>query len=114
VSALDYDRMVLDPRDLSYERQVAQLEAEGWELEEPTGPEQASTFRYLKRHRRFAEIERLFEVRGQKLRLRREDDGTWTASVAPPPLRASFTEDPEATWATPLEAAEAAWRQFGD
>jgi hypothetical protein len=113
VSALDYDRTVLDPRDLSYERQLAQLEAEGWELEDASGSDQPSTFRYLRRHRRIAEIERLFEERGQKLRLRREDDGTWTAGAVPGALSSSSAVDPEATWATPLEAVEAAWEQFG-
>jgi hypothetical protein len=111
VSALDFDRMTLDPRDLSYERQLAQLETEGWELEEAAGPEESGRTRYLRRHRRIGDIERLFEANGRKLRLSRDDDGVWTAEVLPRPISAG--PDSEITAATPLEAAEAAWQELG-
>jgi len=111
VTALDYDRTTLDPRDLSYHGQLAELEASGWELDEGAGAE-AGTFRYLRRHRRIGDIDRLFEEKGRKLRFRREADGTWTAEVLPKPLSGN-PEDTEVTAATPLEAAETAWERFG-
>jgi hypothetical protein len=114
MSALDFDRTTLDPRDLSYERQFAQLESEGWELEDGGGgsSDESSTFRYFRRHRRITEIERLFKEKGQRLRFNHEDDGTWTVAVLAGPLPDSSTEQ-EAGGATPQDAAEAAWVQFG-
>jgi len=110
VSALDFDRTTLDPRDLSYERQFAQLESEGWELED--GADDSSTFRYFRRHRRIGEIEQLFREKNRRLRFRHEDDGTWTAAVLSGPIPDSST-DHEAGAMTPQDAAEAAWMQFG-
>jgi hypothetical protein len=112
VSALDYDRTTLDARDLSYEGQLIELEARGWELDEAASAGQATT-RYLRRHRRIGEIEGLFELSQQRLRLHREDDGTWTVAVLPRPLAEEPTEGPPETWPTALEAAEAAWQRFG-
>jgi hypothetical protein len=108
---LDFDRTTLDSRDLSYARQLAALETEGWELEDTVGADGTERFRYLRRHRRIGEIERLFETKGQKLRFSRDDDGVWTGEVLPRPLSAGAAED--IATATPLEAAEAAWHQFG-
>jgi hypothetical protein len=111
VSALDFDRTTLDPRDLSYEGQLAELEADGWELDDTgAGP---GTLRYLRRHRRIAEIERVFVDKGRRLRYRREADGTWTGWFVPRPIGEDEMLDPDATGSTPLEVAESAVERFG-
>jgi hypothetical protein len=110
VSALDFDRTTLDPRDLSYERQFAQLESEGWEFED--GSDESSTFRYFRRHRRIAEIEHLFREKNRRLRFRREENGAWIVAVQSGPIP-DTSSDHEAGGATPQDAAEAAWLQFG-
>jgi hypothetical protein len=106
---LDFDRTTLDPRDMSYAGQLAELEREGWELED----HEESSLRYLRRHRRIGEIHDLFGERGQRLRLSREDDGTWTAVVLPSLTAGSTTGPPDFSGATPLEAADAAWAHHG-
>ena len=112
MSALDYDRITLDSRDLSYEGQLRDLTAEGWELDEAARGAQATSTRYLRRHRRVAEIHGLFAELGKSLRLRLEDDGTWSATVAPDVVREEGQPDPQG--GTALEAAEAAWERFGN
>jgi len=113
VSALDYDRATLDLRDLSYEGQLIELLARGWEVDEAASSGQATTM-YLRRHRRIAEIEQLFETSQQRLRLHREEDGTWTVTVLPRALAEDEPDGAPETWPTALEAAEAAWQRFGD
>jgi hypothetical protein len=111
MSALDFDRTTLDPRDLSYEGQLAELEADGWELEDTaTGP---GTLRYLRRHRRIAEIEHVFAEKGRKLRFRRDNDGTWTGWLLPRPIGEENMLEPDATGSTPLEVAESAVQSLG-
>src|SRR5581483_7218483 len=107
MSALDYERMTLDPQDLSFGRQVAQFEIEGWEIEAHEG----SRLCYLRRHRRVPEIIDLFSARGRRLKLALLPDGTWKASVS-----TGFADDDpsETAGATPLEAAEAALAEYGD
>lgn len=108
VSALDYDRTTLDPRDLSYARQLAYLVEEGWELEEA---DEAHHLRYLRRHRRIEGIRQAFKERGQNLTFVLEDDGSWTALVQASPIREGSTI-PGIGGATPLEAAETALEQL--
>jgi hypothetical protein len=105
VSALEYDRTTLDPRDLSYARQLAHLVEEGWELEEA---DDAQRLRYLRRHRRIDDVQHAFKAGGQRLTFALADDGTWTATVQTSQVQESSTPAPAFSGATPLEAAEAA------
>lgn len=109
VSALDYDRATLDPRDLSYARQLAYLVEEGWELEEAGAGE---SLRYLRRHRRIEEIRQTFKESGQRLVFAREDDGTWRALVLSGSIQGDPTTTPSISGTTPLEAAETALEQL--
>jgi hypothetical protein len=105
VTGLDYDRITLDPRELSYAGQVRRLESDGWELE----PHQRAPLRYLRRHRRVGEILGLFIEHGQRLRLTREEDGTWSAALLPRPSGSISTA---VSGGSALEAAEGAWSLF--
>lgn len=109
MSALDYDRTTLDPRDLSYARQLAYLVEEGWELEEAGAGE---SLRYLRRHRRIEDIQQTFKESGQRLIFAREDDGTWSALVLTSSLQGDSSTIPGIGGATPLEAAETALEQL--
>jgi hypothetical protein len=109
VSALDYDRTTLDPRDLSYARQLAHLVEEGWELEEA---DDAQRLRYLRRHRRIDDVQRAFKANGQRLIFALEDGGTWTARVQSSRIQESSTAPPGLSGATPLDAAQAALEQL--
>jgi hypothetical protein len=110
VSALEYDRTTLDPRDLSYGRQLAYLVEEGWELEEA---DEGQRLRYLRRHRRIEDIRQAFKASGQTLTFVCEDDGTWTAQVQRGPVPEGSATTPGISGATPLEAAETALEQLG-
>jgi hypothetical protein len=105
MSALDYDRTTLEANDFSYERQLAALEADGWELEQHEG---GGNQRYLRRHRDIEDIKRSVQERGQKLHFVHEDDGTWSAVVRPASIPGTSTADLAASGVTPLEAATAA------
>jgi hypothetical protein len=109
VSALEYDRTTLDPRDLSYARQLAYLVEEGWELEEA---DEEQRLRYLRRHRRIEDIQQAFTERGQRLTFALEDDGTWTALIQSSRIPESSAATPGVGGTTPLEAAEAALDQL--
>jgi hypothetical protein len=108
MSALDYERTTLDANDLSYARQLAALEVEGWELEQHDG---GGSRRYLRRHRRIDDIQHSFREQRRDLRFVREDDGTWSAVVRRIGAEAG-RDDLSASGATPLEAAEAARTTF--
>ena len=105
MSALDYDRTTLDPRDLSYARQLAYLVEEGWELEEAGAGE---SLRYLRRHRRIEDIQQTFKESGRRLVFAREDDGTWSALVLTSSAQGISSTIPGIGGTTPLEAAETA------
>jgi hypothetical protein len=105
VTGLDYDRIALDPRELSYAGQVKRLESDGWELE----PHEGAQLSYLRRHRRVGEILELFIEHGQRLRLTREQNGTWTAALLPRPAGSIPTE---VTGVSAIEAAEGAWSLY--
>jgi len=109
VSALDYDRTTLDPRDLSYARQLAYHTEEGWELEEA---DEGQPLRYLRRHRRIEGIRQTFKESGLRLDFALEQDGTWTAVVLPSPIQESTETVSDISGATPIEAAETALEQL--
>lgn len=107
MSALDYERTTLEANDLSYGRQLAALEADGWELEQHDGE---GSRRYLRRHRQLDDLQNFFQEQRRQLHFVRED-GTWSAVVRPIGAEAG-TDDLSASGAAPLEAAEAARTMF--
>ncbi len=104
VGELEYDVETLNSRDYSYPNQLADAEREGWEIDPSM---QGGDTVYLRRHRRVAEIQHQVNLKRKYVRFARSVDGTWTATFFPPV--AAVAED-AFRGATPLEAAEAAWR----
>ena len=101
---LDYDVQTLNSRDYSHKNQLRDAEREGWEVDPSM---QGGETVYLRRHRRVGEIQHEANLKRKYIRFTRSEDGIWTANFFPP---VSGAGEDAFQGATPLEAAEAAWR----
>ena len=104
MTELEYDLQTLNSRDYSHKNQLRDAEREGWEIDPSM---QSGETVYLRRHRRVAEIQHEANLKRKYVRFSRSEDGTWRATFFPPLPGA---DEDGFQGATPLEAAEAAWR----